>query len=64
MNAPTDGPAYRYFIRCPETRAWDEVSEWDYAAMTQALKELPAFFNGVQIARTQVAAPVTHSAAE
>lgn len=64
MTAPTDGSAYRYYVRCPETRAWDEVSEWDYAAMSQALSELPAFFDGVQIARTEVPAPVTQPAAE
>ena len=56
MTAAPKGFAYRYYARSPDTRTWDEVTEWDYAAMLQALRELPSFFDGVQIARSQVAA--------
>jgi hypothetical protein len=56
MTAAPEGFAYRYYVRSPDTRTWDEVTEWDYAAMLQALRELPSFFDGVQIARSRVAA--------
>jgi hypothetical protein len=54
MTAASKSVSYRYYIRCPERRAWDEVTEWDYSAMRQALRELPSFFDGVQIARSRV----------
>jgi hypothetical protein len=54
MTAASKSSTYRYYIRCAETRVWDEVTEWDYAAMRQALRELPSFFDGVQIARQRV----------